>query len=147
MWFHVAPRIKVVFCTPHDPFDSRSLSLAPLDMSKDQGSRPSTYHLTYDSPNALHLMYEFLEYLSTSYHHWISMHPPFVSVLEVTTYWAHISCVFTYNSMAIGFKFSIIVDCSTLLCIWSIDRFRCHFLGSTRPWQSFSLNTLTSSLF
>ena len=76
--------MKVSFHTRHDLFDSRSLSLAPLDSSKD---RASTRYLTYG----------ILEYLSTSYHQelleqyaWSSVHPPLQLFLKVTTYQARI---------------------------------------------------------
>ena len=50
----------ILFCTHHNPFESRSMPLAPPDLSKERGSRSLTCHLTYYPPMTRHLMYEIL---------------------------------------------------------------------------------------
>lgn len=111
----------IVFCTPHNPFDNQSLSLVPLDPSNDQGPRPSTCRMTYQSHNIRHSTYE---YMSTSYHHepsvqdaQSSVHPPLQPFLEVTKYQARMSRVFAGYSTASGLTFRPLLILSSLLCL------------------------------
>ena len=112
----------VVICTSQNPFDNRSLSLVSHDPSNDQGPRPSTCRLTYQFHNVHHSTYE---YMSTSYHHELSVqdaqsyvHPPtFAAVFggcNIPS--SQVTCLCRlFNGKRVNFPTTF--DLSSLLCL------------------------------